>query len=169
MLLEQMGLAHMARGDEMCAMDYYRRSLDILNGINALYSQGRVHAHLGNALTKVKQLVEAEEALVQASKLFEDVHMYRGYTLLAFYLANFYREQGHFQEAQRRYTRAIKLFDDVQDRYGQAQSLLEYARLLRVHAHESEALKVASWALAIYRDRGTEKQVEHVQIWIEKK
>jgi tetratricopeptide (TPR) repeat protein len=168
-LLGHIGLAHLASGDAGLAIDHYMQGLRVLDAIDAIYGKGRILAHLGNACTLTGQLVEAKKALSQARLLFADVHMYRGFTLHAFYTANYYRELRRFKDAERSYLRAIRLSDEVQDRYGQARCLLEYARLLGEQGRELDALNVARSALAIYRERGTEEQVARVMGWMEEK
>ena len=165
-VLAHIGLTYTAFDDPENAINYYLQSIQVLDAINAVYRKARVIAHLGNAYALTGRFGEAKDALVQARLLFDDVHMYRGYTLHTYYTANYYRQQKRFQYAERNYQRAIGLSDAVQDRYGQAQCLLEYARLLKEQGREPEALRAARSALSIYKERGTEEQVAKVQAWI---
>jgi hypothetical protein len=59
------------------------------------------------AYTLSDQLAEAEDALLKAKIIFDNMHMYRGTEAtrcsLAFYMANFYRQLRNFEEAKQSY------------------------------------------------------------------
>lgn len=165
-LLEKIGLTYMDKGAIREAMVCFEQCWQIVSGSEALYSKGRVLAHMGEISTRLGQPEEARQKLAEAEGFISGAHLCRGQVLLEHYRGNWLREQGRFEQASIHYKHAMVLFDALQDRYGLARCTFDYARLLRAQGNEHEAMHAGRSVLRIYRERGTEQQVERVQKWM---
>ena len=165
-LLEKIGLTYIDGGAIRESLVFFEQSLQVSGG-DALYSKGRSLAHMGDVYTRLGLIGKARKELAEAEGLINDVYLCRGQVLFEHYIGNWLREQGRFEEAHIRYRHAMTLFDNLQDRYGLAKCAFDYARLLRAQGNEREAISIGQSALRIYRERGTEEQVERIQRWRE--
>jgi tetratricopeptide (TPR) repeat protein len=164
--LGALGLIALAEGRVQEAIDYYMQALRAFQDIEAVYDTGCIFARIGNAHALLKSYAEAEQALTQARRLFNEVRMYRGHILHMHYAAHLAHQRQDYVLARSYYEQVLLAYDDLQDHYAQARCLLDLASVARQTGDEQEALRSAHFALRLYQERGTPAQFERVQAWI---